>query len=117
MLAFRLPLLFGVAAAFALTVAAHGSEQRSYTVVDVGTLGGTSSAPIAINDRGDIAGESQMPGDGDRHAFLYRDGRLEDIGVSPLLDPRRSRATGLNNRGEVVPTTGLTFARRAFVYR
>jgi probable HAF family extracellular repeat protein len=89
--------------AFVVTLVAYGPIARAatYTVTDLGTLGGSRSYAAAINARGDIVGWSTLAGDTTRHAFLYqsRHGRLVD------LDPRgadaSSSAWAINDHGRV----------------
>lgn len=54
-----------------------------YTVTDLGTLGGTQSFAYAINNSGQIVGQSRLPvlpsGTTPIHAFLYRKGTLTDL--------------------------------------
>ena len=40
-------------------------------MVDLGTLGGTSSVANAINDRGQVVGRSQTPESLGGHAFVW----------------------------------------------
>jgi probable HAF family extracellular repeat protein len=51
-----------------------------YTLIDLGTLGGSWSRTIAINDKGQVIGESSTAG-GYSHAFLYSKGMLTDLGT------------------------------------
>ncbi len=53
----------------------------SYSVTDLPSLGGGSSAGNSINDRGWVAGRSNLPGDRRRHATLWRDGSITDLGT------------------------------------
>lgn len=53
----------------------------SYTLVDLGTLGGGESKAFAISESGTIAGYSTLP-DGNYHAF-YWDGTIRDLGSLP----------------------------------
>jgi probable HAF family extracellular repeat protein len=77
------------------------ASAATYTVTDLGTLGGTQSFPTAINARGDIVGYSSLAGDSAVHAFLYesRHGRMID------LDPRGTAASSLaldiNDHGRI----------------
>jgi probable HAF family extracellular repeat protein len=77
-------------------------------MVDLGTLGGTSSYGEAINDIGQVTGYSSS------HAFLYTrmpgsGGVMHDLGT---LGGDYSYAYGINNSGQVVGSSG----NDAFVY-
>src|SRR5262249_10854260 len=52
------------------------SEPTRYTILDIGTLGGTFSAARGINDKGWVSGSSTLPGDLEEHTFLWRDGEM-----------------------------------------
>jgi probable HAF family extracellular repeat protein len=71
---------------------------------DVGklpSLGGAVSRGNSINHRDWIAGYSNLPGDGSRHAALWRGGSLLDLGT--LGGPNSNVAwPGQNDRGTVV---------------
>jgi len=89
--------------------AAPSSHTRSYSITDLGTLGGPSSTAFAINNRGQIVGSSDLSGGSVSHAFLYSHGRMIDL----LPGPANSSANDINNRGKIVGTLG----DRAFLYR
>jgi len=100
--------LLAVAAAAVLGPAAgpaSASGSGAYSVVDLGTLSGDAccSEAAAINDRGDIVGGSSVP-DGNRHAFLWRNGHMTDLGA---LGGGNSGALDVNNRGDVVGYSSL----------
>jgi probable HAF family extracellular repeat protein len=64
-------------------------------------LGGTVSRGTAINSRGWVAGFSSLPGNTTRHAALWRDGAIVDLGT--LGGPNSSVVwPGLNDLGMVV---------------
>jgi probable HAF family extracellular repeat protein len=63
----------------------------SYSVLDLGTLGGPSSAGEAINNRGEVVGQAATPGGS--WAFLWKRGRMYNLG--PTI------AYGINDRGQV----------------
>ncbi len=68
---------------------------------DLGTLGGSSSFGLGINDAGQIGGWSFIA-DGAAHAFLYTGGNMNDLGlltVSPFT--RASQGFAINNSGQV----------------
>ena len=64
---------------------------------DLGTLGGDFSAAHAINDRGQVVGESKTA-TGETHAFLWDHGVMTDLGTAG----ETSSAHGINNLGEIV---------------
>jgi probable HAF family extracellular repeat protein len=76
---------------------------HDYEVIILGDLGGEDSYAYGINDSGQVVGESTT-GDGYRHAFLWEDGMMTDIGVLGV-QPKGleiSGATSISNLGEVV---------------
>jgi probable HAF family extracellular repeat protein len=86
-------------AAAVVLAAAGGAAASFYSVVDIGTLGGTFSAAHGLSEGGDVVGEAAIP-TGDTHAFLYRAGTLSDLGTLP--GGRSSVALGVNASGQVV---------------
>src|SRR5712692_4787925 len=70
-------------------------------MVDLGTLGGTSSAAIAVNGRGQVVGGSSTTGDTASHAFSWTaGGGMVDLGTLGGGQERSARA--VNARGQVV---------------
>lgn len=61
--------------------AAVQSQQVTYRVTNLPSLGGGSSAGNSINNRGWVAGRSNLPGDQVRHATLWRAGEITDLGT------------------------------------
>jgi probable HAF family extracellular repeat protein len=73
---------------------------RDGVVTDLGNLGtdaSASSSANAINERGQIAGNSN------NHAFLYENGAMRDLGT---LGGSASIAKGIDDRGDVVGMSG-----------
>jgi probable HAF family extracellular repeat protein len=92
-----------VVAALALLVAAPLTSAAQSTFIDVGTLGPypfQSSYLLAVNNRGDAVGYSEVGGLDTNVAMLWRDGQLIDLGVLPGL--MLSVATDINDRGQIV---------------
>jgi probable HAF family extracellular repeat protein len=85
-------------ASFASLVVSPLLAQSAF--VDVGTLGFGSSYLLAVNNRGDAVGYSEVTGLDSNRAMLWRDGRLSDLGVLPGM--MLSVATDINDRGDVV---------------
>nr|MDT0663997.1 hypothetical protein [Micromonospora sp. DSM 115978] len=65
---------------------------------DLGTLGGTNSAAVALNALGQTVGWSTLP-NGARHATLWSWGSKIDLGT---LGGQHSEATDINDSGWVV---------------
>jgi probable HAF family extracellular repeat protein len=67
-------------------------------MADLGTLGGSLSVALGINDSGQVAGWSDT--DSVEHAFLWTEsGGMKDLGT---LGGGFSGAIGINNSGQVV---------------
>lgn len=68
---------------------------------DLGTLGGTTAnIATAINDAGDIVGQSALTGNTTYHAVLWRHGAIRDLGTLP--GDFLSEALGVNDKQQVV---------------
>ena len=91
--------LWGGITAGPTVAAAKNLTDMGYTLIDLGTLGGSSSRATAINDKGQVIGESATAGDLATHAFLYSNGIMNDLGT---LGGTYSRATAINKKGQVV---------------
>ena len=72
-----------LSAAVLFAIGAHGNAfaQARYTLQTLPSLGGRSSTGNSINNRGWITGRSNLAGNQARHATLWRDGVLSDLGT------------------------------------
>lgn len=66
----------------------------------LGTLGGSSSYPADINNRGQIVGHSYTKREQEDHAFLWQNGKMTDLGTLPGM--KTSGAVAINERGQIV---------------
>jgi probable HAF family extracellular repeat protein len=61
---------------------ASGTGQIRYSVINLGTLGGSMSNGFGgVNNRGWVTGDANLAGDQNEHAFLWRDGVMTDLGT------------------------------------
>jgi probable HAF family extracellular repeat protein len=85
--AMKILIAQAVLAAALLAGAADASTSQppggdsSYRVSNLPSLSGTSSVGYSVNDRGWVAGRSNLPGNQSRHATLWRNGALTDLGT------------------------------------
>lgn len=86
----------------------------TYTIIDLGTLGGSTANAHGLNNFGHVVGEADLP-DGRRHAFLWKNGEMSDLGA--LSGDLLSSAWDVNNLGQViVNSTFATSSWHAFVW-
>jgi probable HAF family extracellular repeat protein len=76
-------------------------------VVDLGTLGGDSSSPNAINNHGEVVGTAQTAG-GDWHSALWDKSGITDLGN--FGDDPFGCAWALNNCGQIVGFSGVDYS-------
>jgi probable HAF family extracellular repeat protein len=79
------------------------------TMTDLGNLGGTNSFAQCVNNRGDVIGNSNLPGDQTFHAYRWRNGKMRDLGT---LGGPDSQAIWINDAGDIagsadLPTLGI----------
>lgn len=71
-----------------------------WTLIDLGSLGGSETFADSINDLGQVVGTSRLSNDDGSHAFFYANGAMQDIAPINSGDIRGGRL-GLNNLGYV----------------
>ena len=86
-----------------------------YEVVNLGTLGGTRSVALGLNDRSEAVGWS-LDGHSHTQAFRWRHGVMTGLGF--LSNFSNSVAKAINNSGEIVGSSAIdSIFNRAFLYR
>jgi probable HAF family extracellular repeat protein len=82
--------------------------KKDGSVIDLGNLGGATNVAIAINNQGQVVGNSDLVVGGSDlgvHAFLWEEGSgMQDLGTLP--GDVQSNASAINDSGEVV---GLSY--------
>jgi probable HAF family extracellular repeat protein len=96
-------------------IAANGNVLWDHgTMIDLGEI-----SPVAINDRGQIAGGIKTANAPETHAALWENGAIVDLGVLP--GDSSSFAQAINNSGQIIGSSYLTksgapLRRRAFIW-
>jgi probable HAF family extracellular repeat protein len=79
----------------------HAVLWQHDTVTNLGSLGGVmSNAANAINNLGQVVGQSDLPGDTVTHAFFWQNGVMIDLGTLP--GDSYSVAYDINDKAQVV---------------
>lgn len=98
---FVIILILCAGAALVLAQAPASAGERQYQVSNLDSLGGTNSRGNSINNRGWVAGYSRLAGGQARHAALWRNGPVADLGT--LGGPNSTVPfNGINDRGTIV---------------
>jgi probable HAF family extracellular repeat protein len=96
-----------------------GTPGNGGTMADLGTLGGSSSRGLGVNNLARIVGESQTT-TGLSHAFLYsgipgNGGSMADLGT---LGGAESEASAINDAGQITGDSGTAVVpHHAFLYQ
>lgn len=102
---------------FLLLVGNNAVAAAAYQILDIGTLGGTTSTGWALNDSGAIAGTSNIVGDNSNFdkAFKYSANGLSSLGT---LGGFQSEARGINSSGSIAgwSTTSRFGPSQAYLY-
>src|SRR4029077_4816630 len=83
---------------FAVSALPAVKAQSSYTITDLGTLGGSLSGAGSVNASGQVTGFAYTA-TGLSHAYLYTGGQMQDLGT---LGGASSGGTGINTSSQIV---------------
>lgn len=93
----------------------HAFLFQSRTMVDLGTLGGSYSAALGVNEWGVVVGVSETAS-GVGRPFVYQDGTMSELPVT--LGGAAGAAFGINSAGHIVGWAEQADGQnRAFLYR
>ena len=99
--------------AFLSVVAVAKAATPQYTIVDLGSLGGTTPQAYAygINNAGTVVGWSSTPTSA--RGFTYRNGVMTALGTLSGASSPYSKAYGINEAGIVVGTSTVSYGTHA----
>lgn len=101
-----------------IAVGVNGSQAVMYSggsTTGLGTLGGSTSIALDINNNNQIIGHSFLSGNTTQHAFLYEGGSMSDLGT--IGSDAGSWGYAINDAGMVVGESGAAMGSgRAFLY-
>jgi probable HAF family extracellular repeat protein len=76
----------------------NAGSRHGYAIVDLGTLGGSFSSPLDVNNRSEVVGVSAPAGDAALRGFIWRHGVMTDFGS---LGGPQAIAASVNDAGQV----------------
>src|SRR5215813_11962178 len=99
---------------FGLHITSASASAQTYTIKDLGTLGGSYAQAHGINASGQITGASSLANNTTGHSFLYTAGTLKDIGS---LGGTNSVGLAINKSGQIAGYSTLSNGSyRGFIY-
>jgi len=84
----------------------HAFMWSNGTMIDLGTLGGSTSDALAINNKSQVVGRADFSPDSPyHHAVVWCNGSIQDLGI---VDPcKNSTATSVNSANQIVGGLGV----------
>jgi probable HAF family extracellular repeat protein len=93
-------ILIAVSSGAAMAQTQPNAKKVQYQVSNLDTLGGTSSGGNSINDQSSVAGYSRLPDNQSRHATLWQNGSITDLGT--LGGPNSSVTWNVKNTEGII---------------
>ncbi|HEY1868309.1 MAG TPA: hypothetical protein VGG70_08405 [Candidatus Cybelea sp.] len=95
----------------------HAVLWQNGSAIDLGNLGGSEgNVGNDINNRGQVVGASDLPGDLTQHAYLWQNGVMTDLGTLP--GDASSFAFGINDKGQIVgQSCDASYNCRGFIWQ
>ena len=82
--------------------------EKGKGMTDLGSFGGAATASVnGLNERGEVVGGTDLPGDTQAHPFLWDGEKLIDLIAPPFGGDGYGEASWINEAGEVVGLAGL----------
>jgi probable HAF family extracellular repeat protein len=104
-----------LAALLGLAISTRASAQ-SYTLTDLGTLGGASSEALGINASGQIVGDSYISAENSLHAATWNNLEIKDL--DPLFGVNNlGTAYAINDAGEAVGVISQGLKKHATLWK
>jgi probable HAF family extracellular repeat protein len=89
----------------------------TYTIIDLGTLGGPSANALSLNNRAEVVGQADDE-TGTRRAFLWTNGQMQNL-HPPIPSTAWSSGDDINESGQVIivdSTTSHFWSRGVFTH-
>jgi probable HAF family extracellular repeat protein len=104
-----------IAAMLTMAPSVWAEDAPTYSLTDLGTLGGLTSYGTATNSHEEVTGYADTTGNTAQHAFVYRHGLMEDLGT---LGGTNSTGNGINAAGHITgyADTADNVAVHAFLF-
>ena len=101
-------------------VPTHALLWQNGAATDLGSLGGTGkfggNIAFAVNNKGQVVGNSDLAGDTANHGFIWQNGHITDMGMLP--GDIGSASLAINDNGDVVGVSiDKDFNARGFIWR
>ena len=100
--------LVAAALSLAALTLARPSAAASYSIVDLGTLGGPESTASAINNKGHVTGGADFPYPEVSYAFLYSDGVMQFLGLPLNHTYSNESRISINDSDVIAASLGST---------